>query len=796
MVCVSATATAQQTDEQRKLVAVMNIINLFLLDRLPPIDRPSGTGVKLELHEESPQEFVVSDNLFAEFDVQPVTVELCFFIDSAQLIQANALTVEVNGDARAAYYGENCIEVSAGEQRDINYINLIVHQPGLNVTLSTLELQSSNQTQLQLPRLTRGGWDEQAVRKVLKVFAFGGHANDTQIFTWASMKPADAIQEMLNFDEHNLLLSPLAPGEQYSESATQNGKLWDWQEWMANTGSNLPIPANNRSQYGLDGYNFDDAYNRMITVRGLNPFRQRIGFWETNYHLAVNRDAGVSRREVAAYYDEVMEAHEAGLPYYQVLGIAAKSAAIAEQYGHDRNQWRYDSNLGEYICACNDDFAREIHQLFYGIFGADDPEHHESVTIPNTARMLTDMPVNSDHSTPAGVRVNFESDQHYNSNGSEPELSILKHIIPHSSTADQKIDYLMPLSMQHPESLQNLPIMIVEGLADNNLSQSARNQLRASWASMGVDRVFLDFIHAYAISKLFHSTQQSRYFTTHERALFMANKHNLENLEAYFGGGYYNGRAGRSVGGVISDDNAGEFFRPIHNVFGGQSPQEAADSALAFENNYNRLTDRDYEMRDNVQCDTCNQGAAWEKRWAEVLPQRADGQYYVADVAEWLWRHVTGSLDQYTELERAHLYSILGAVRRDPGSQYDQDHFLDFNLLMCLVEDYQRQVPTPDLSLANLMSGSIFYNYCDNNDDGHSDYSPEERDAINRIYTGQEIAEDATIQALLVEIGNVTLPLNSQGETYSAELRERALQRVNLALSFIFNTPFVFAEGQ
>ena len=86
---------------------------------------------------------------------------------------------------------------------------------------------------------------------------------------------------------------------------------------MRSTNSNLPIPSDRRDQYGLDGYNFDDAYNRMITVRGLNPFRQRIGFWETNYHLAVNRDAGVSRREVAAYYDSIMEAHEAGIPYYQ-----------------------------------------------------------------------------------------------------------------------------------------------------------------------------------------------------------------------------------------------------------------------------------------------------------------------------------------------------------------------------------------------------------------------------------------------------------------------------------------------
>lgn len=793
LVTFHSPAQAQNTDRQR-LMAVMTVINMMLLDRDPPIARPTGFGIELDLNQFDEGTYTTSENVFAEFALQDDLVELCFFVDSAQIIEDGDLMVEINGESQAAYFGENCFSITEPEQRSVNYVNLIVNRAGLSVQVSTFELQASNQSQLQLPTLTRGQWNERAVRKVLKVFAFGGHATDQQIFIWAAMKPELAIQEMLNFDEHNLLLSPLAPNEQFDDSATALGKLWDWQVFLRDESSNYPIPADARNQYGFDGYNFDDGYGRMITVRGLNPFRQRIGFWETNYHLAVNRNAGVSREEVSAYYDLIMEAHEAGLPYHQVMGVAAKSAAIAEQYGHDRNQWRYDRNLDEYYCACNDDFAREIHQLFYGIFGDADPEHHESVTIPNTARMLTDMPINDEDSTPEQVRVNFGTERHYSGANGEPPLSILNYLIPHSDSADQKIDYLMPLSIQHPESLENLPIMVIEGLADNNLSEQKKAQLRSSWASMGVNRVLLDFIHAYAISDLFHSPDQLRYFTSHERALFLANKNNLDNFEAYSGG--YRNWAGRSVGGPINDDNAGQFFEPLHNVFGGQSPLEAADSALAFENNYNQLTEYEYNMRDIVYCSECNNGQPWEKRWQDVLPQRADGQYYVSDVAEWLWVHVTGSLDHYTELERAQMYSLLGAVRRAPGQSYDQDHALDFNLLMCKVNDYLRETEEPyDLSIDNILD-NVIHEHCTYYRSGPDFYDPDEIEDINAVYTGQDIADNPVMQQILAQLGEQTLPLTSENLTNSDDLRHHAKERVNNTLAFIFTTPFVFAEAQ
>ena len=43
-------------------------------------------------------------------------------------------------------------------------------------------------------------WDETAVRKVLHMFAFGGHATDQQIIQWSNMTPVAAIVEMLTLD--------------------------------------------------------------------------------------------------------------------------------------------------------------------------------------------------------------------------------------------------------------------------------------------------------------------------------------------------------------------------------------------------------------------------------------------------------------------------------------------------------------------------------------------------------------------------------------------------------------------
>ena len=52
------------------------------------------------------------------------------------------------------------------------------------------------------------------------------------------------------------------------------------------------------------------------------------------------------------------------------------------------------------------------------------------------------------------------------------------------------------------------------------------------------------------------------------------------------------------------------------------------------------------------------------------------------------------------------------------------------------------------------------------------------------------------MQNLLAELGEETIPLESQGLSNSDDLREHARERINNALAFIFTTPVVFAEGR
>ena len=804
------------------------IYMLLLSERPDPIPTPNGERVAININQLIGGSFQATsaNPVFAEFDLQDQEVEFCFDLSSNSDINAGDVQVTFNETSLSVIEGrDNCYQFSDPQQRDVNFLIISVSNPNLTVTLTQLELRSTNQRFRGLNRLTRGEWDERAVRKVLKIFAFGGHATDQQIQDWADMDAVDAIAEMLNFDKHNFKLSPLSAGEIYraTEQISANeeddiGLFTNWSNFIGSQNSDIPIPLESREQYGIDGFNFDDGYNRMVTVRGLNPFRQRIGFWETNYHLAVNRDVGVSREQVAKYYDIILQAHEDGLPYYQVMGEAAKSAAIARQYGHRFNEW--DENSGE--CFCNDDFAREIHQLFYGIFGVNDPDH-ENVTIPETAKMLTDMRLTDDD-----LAVDFDTNRHHlapvNIFAGEPFFQPIA-----GADAAAKIDNLMPISMQHPESLQNLPVMIISVLADDNMGEFQRRQLRSSWASLGINRTLLDFLHAYAISDLFHSSVQRKYLTSHERALYLANKNNLDNIEAYFSGGRFNdGRLGRTVGSVISDDFAGEFFRPINNVFGGQSGEAASDSALIFENNYNRLTDREFEMREAVECDACALRAngtldPWEKRWSTVLPRRADNNFYVADVAEWLWNHAVGSLDNFTDLERAHLYTLLGTARMDPiddgnsgnnASTIDQhgSRALDFNLMMCIIEDHKRNPnrfnnttfdPSPTANILEILSTRRWDDYC--RDDGGA-FAQFELDIIDKAYTGNEIANDADIQTVLDLLGNIRLeieggqPIGATGLSDEQELqrnlRLHTLERINAALGFIYTTPFIFAEGE
>lgn len=791
LVVVPKAIHAQTSSQRDSLSSVVTIINLYLLDGL--------TAFLLELGEMESERATITNSFTANFQNTSDDVEFCFVISPVSSFSVGNLSISINGVTQTGSarprLGENCYLIPAGQQLTDNTIVFNV-TPGTVVNLSHTGIDLANQSRLGLSSLTRSGWNERAVRKVLKIFAFGGHATDAQIREWSYMQPQTAIAEMLNFSEHNLKLSPLARGEKYTETARAHGTMREFYEYVGSENSDIPIPVSERRHLSIDGYRFDSTFARMIAVRGLNPFRQRIGFWETNYHLATNRDAGVSRQQMVQYYDEIMAAHEARLPYHEVMGVAAKSAAVAIQYGHYRNRWRTQN--GESYCECNDDFAREIHQLYYGIFGANDP-NHEDGTIRETAKMLTDMDVPYIEDFGRDIHVDFDTRYHHTNS-----LTILGQTIS-GANARAKIDNLMPISIMHPESLNNLPIMIISTLADDNLNEARRNQLRAAWAELGPNKDFLSFIHAYATSDLFHGPEQFKYLTSFERAFYLANKFNVDNIEAYLSNDWADGRAGREVDDVMEGDNASEIFRPLHNVFGGQNSTEASDSAVAFEKNYNRSATQEswqFEQALPVACDSCDLGQPWLKDWTKVIPA-VNGGYTADYVAEWLWRHVVGNFANYTSLERAHLVALLGARRlpRADGTEYswqtnNRNTFFDINHLLCLRADRQAHSLSNN-SLSDLMAFESWNNYCDHGDDGEADYTDIEKAAYAFSFNGQQLDSSNSepfpyLRGLVEELAASPVLLNSTDPI----TRRRANEHVQAALAFIFATPYVFAEGE
>ncbi len=787
---ILATSAKAQTngiaaDKKQRLAEVLVVINSLLLDQ-------AERSIDLGLTDFDATPRTVADTFDVSLDTQNQDVEFCFYLTASKALQASDITFAINGVAQtgnnALVEGENCYTIPVSSQQAINQVELTVDN-GLILILKDIGLESTNQTRLGLPILTRSSWDDAAVRKVLRIFAFGGHARDAQITEWANMRPNLAIAEMLNFEEHNLKLSPLSPGEQYPQTATQYGEFSDFVEnFLSNPASNLPISVESREKFEPDGYAFDDTFSYMVTLRGLNPFRQMVGFWETNYHLAVNLDTRVDNRDMMAFYDTIMNAHASGVPYQRVLAAAAKSTAPTAQYGTDNNEY-----IGG-TCFCNEDEAREIHQLYFGIFGEGDEEHHENVTIPNTAAMLSGMKIVDrvpDPERPGRFRYErryeprLELDKHH-----VPPLNILRQTVT-GATPLEKIDSLVEFSIEHPDSLFNLPIMIIEGIADDNLNEERKNQLRAAWASMGNNKQFLEFIRAYAISALFHGPQQRKYLSSFWRIYNITNKvnqYNLESLQA----GRDAGRFGRPLNSILDNDGVQE-FRPTYNVFGGQTSLDAADSAKIFEDNYNRSAGDRYRW-DKVECSDCDQGNPWTKDWTNIIPSQ-NGAYSVDYVAEWLWRHMYGNLKNYTAVERAHLASILGAVNN--GSP---EHHFDLAMFLCIYNDRVEQGET------NNSVSEMIRRYNRNCRQSNGVYSDNELRWLDRGYTAREITNtlespytgpynpavsNGAIPSIVDQLSVIEMPLTSD----DARLRRNANRRIHYALAFLAATPFALVEA-
>ncbi len=481
-------------------------------------------------------------------------------------------------------------------------------------------------------------WNETAVRKVLRTFAFGGHASDAQIDDWANMTPQAAIVQMLTFGEHNLRLSP--PDKTLAKEAMDKrpqtlralGNLW-----ASNNAANM-IPRADRASYARSEWNGAMlTWSMAARVRGGNPFRHRIGYWETNFHLAVNHARGVSNYQLVRYYDDVMASLARGDSYDAVITTSALSAAIGQHYGHRNNRY-YDG-----VCYCNEDFAREFHQLGFGILGTGDSLYHEHVTIKNTAAALTGMVFTSKEAPNEWEAENvvFGTDGHV-----PTSLSILHHTIS-GATSREMIRQLAHYDIAYQESQDNLPVMIVQSIADDSISPAEATALRQAWRSMA-QKDLLRFLRAYAISTLFHSSQRIKQLTSMERNMVIANRFADTNLEHYYDL--------PEMWRLYWEEEVIP-FEPWHDVFGHQNGPEAAGSAALFRKNYKRATDANfgYSLEDFG-------GTERPKDWRATMP--SDKGYFIGTSAAWLWqRFVADGLKNFGALERAHLYALLAYGR-------------------------------------------------------------------------------------------------------------------------------------
>ncbi|MGB0592361.1 MAG: DUF1800 family protein [Myxococcota bacterium] len=576
------------------------------------------------------------------------------------------------------------------------------------------------------------GWGETAVRKVLQTFAWGGFPTEAQLTAWAEMPPEEAIEEMLTFEPTNDLLSPPdfdLLGERVAAYIPEEGGPLEGVAWYfsEDPDQRLASAARAATFHPLAPLSPTYAWLMAVQARGLNTFYHRIGFWETNYHMVASQLKGVGSHTGIRHYDNIMTKLTAGAPYQEVLAQSALNAAIAFQYGHNYNRWQDDAFKG------NEDFAREFHQLFFGILGdasrlggAEGQAYHlnhERVSIKNTARALTGLNAYHHPISQGGpdleIDFNDELVLHH-----VDDLTILDTTIS-GANAKEKIEALAEVAIAHPESLDNLPLLIISGLADDALTPEKTAALQALWKSLP-EKHLLTFLRQYAISDLFHAEDRVNYLSSFERNLFIRNRMQLSNAELYLG------EAGMSpIYWVLSEDEVVP-FEPLHDVFGHQSGNDAYNDPSVFRHAYRRSTEEIWFY------DYGTEPSEMQRDWGAVIPQFDKGAWLVKDVARFLWqRFVCDGLKHYGPLERAHIYALL-------AGKYGSQTGVDLGLLL--------DPKSPD-----------------------------------RLYTEADLATPEH-HATLLALGEEALPLSSAVGSFSANLR---IQR---AIAFIAATPFTHVQ--
>lgn len=562
--------------------------------------------------------------------------------------------------------------------------------------------------------ISNADWDEGAVRRVLHTFAYGGQTNEAMIIKLANMSPQAAIKKMLTFGKFNGSISKRARIDAAKLSKKTDGTLRGLGEFWSSDDPDNDVAENKRSKYSVAlGTNVRPAelWLRATVSHGLNPFRQKVGLWETNYHMAVNLQSSVNPQQMLTYYDDVVKSlGNTKRAYHKTLTTAATSAAVADHYGHRNNVYKNGN------CECNEDFAREYFQLFFGILGDEDPDYHEEITIKNTAKALTDMKIEYVAGQGRVDHVTFGTEYH------TPGTLDILYSLNTGRNALKRIQKLSQVAMYYHESRDNLPVIIIGGLADDNLSEADIAEIRAAWSSMETKNL-LSFLRAYAISTQFHDASRVKYLTSLDRRMLIYTQFILNNSEI---DRYY-------LPAYLREEKAYP-FEPVHNVFGGQTGEEAANSSDIFRTHYNSVTEKIYVFTKVAG----SNGDTWRKDWASVLSKKLSAKYEVDKIGEFLWdRFIGDGLKNYGTLERSYVNSLLASGK--------------------------------DLA-----------------------YAVDEND-LERVFTTQELETDSNLITVLENFATTKMALNSTDD----KERQAANRNVGLAVSFILGTPYLFArEGR
>lgn len=530
--------------------------------------------------------------------------------------------------------------------------------------------------------LTPEQWDELAVRKVLRTFAYGGLTTDEKIRTWADTDPDVAIRRMLTFDYINPALSPPQDG-----SANYGYSLEALQTYWGRNNTDNPVLWSNREGYSsltsvFFGYlslqNMQRTWAQAVNTRGVNPFLHKIAHYLTNYQMAIT---GEKISLFRPYYDEVVNNLVEHATFTDLIADASKSAAVAMRYEHKANIY----NNNKEIFAGNDDFAREYFQLFFRINGEGEEEYHEGVSIENNAKLLTGMNIDRDDFLGGSGRdtdwwlAPIVFTDHVDDTGREIKNLKFHHQgcleVLHSeicgTTAAEKIDNLSQVAASHPEAMSNLPVYIIQTLADDQLTEDEQEVLRKEWAESNDD--LLLFIRKYAISTAFHSTDTIKYQNGFDRNLAIFNAVVLDNHEALTAKTFTQGALNNLL------DQGAAPHMPAHDVFGGQTGLEAYNSTGIFKHAYDDAVDgfgdglfiyesTYYADRNETEL------VEWVKDWSAVVPPDGVGGYRVGAVVDWLWnRMVADGGKNLDVMARAQLLALL-AEGKDFGLYIAENH--------------------------------------------------------------------------------------------------------------------------